>query len=119
MRTKAARTPGPGTPSASLSADHFLPTWSAKSTNSASTARSGFLKASPNRSGRAASASVKAPPPASAARPRNTPKPDRSKEVFDEFAAELGEMGGEDEDLETHYNLGIAFREWVYSRKHQ
>ena len=33
------------------------------------------------------------------------------KEVFDEFRAELGEMGVEDEDLETHYNLGIAFRE--------
>ncbi len=33
------------------------------------------------------------------------------KEVFEEFRAELGEMGAEDEDLETHYNLGIAFRE--------
>ena len=33
------------------------------------------------------------------------------KEVFDEFRADLGEMSGEDEDLETHYNLGIAFRE--------
>jgi tetratricopeptide (TPR) repeat protein len=33
------------------------------------------------------------------------------KDVFDEFRAELGEMGSEDEDLETHYNLGIAFRE--------
>jgi tetratricopeptide (TPR) repeat protein len=33
------------------------------------------------------------------------------KEVFDEFRAEFGEMGAEDEDLETHYNLGIAFRE--------
>ena len=33
------------------------------------------------------------------------------KEVFDQFRAELGEMGTEDEDLETHYNLGIAFRE--------
>jgi len=33
------------------------------------------------------------------------------QEVFDEFRAELGEMGGEEEDLETHYNLGIAFRE--------
>ena len=32
-------------------------------------------------------------------------------EVFDEFRAELGEMGAEEEDLETHYNLGIAFRE--------
>jgi len=33
------------------------------------------------------------------------------KEVFEEFRADLGEMGAEDEDLETHYNLGIAFRE--------
>jgi tetratricopeptide (TPR) repeat protein len=33
------------------------------------------------------------------------------KEVFEEFRADLGEMGVEDEDLETHYNLGIAFRE--------
>src|SRR6266480_2161145 len=33
------------------------------------------------------------------------------KEVFDQFRAELGEMGTDDEDLETHYNLGIAFRE--------
>jgi pilus assembly protein FimV len=33
------------------------------------------------------------------------------KEVFDEFRAELGEMSSDDEDLETHYNLGVAFRE--------
>jgi tetratricopeptide (TPR) repeat protein len=33
------------------------------------------------------------------------------KEVFDQFRAELGEMGAEEEDLETHYNLGTAFRE--------
>jgi tetratricopeptide (TPR) repeat protein len=32
------------------------------------------------------------------------------KEVFDEFRAELGELE-EDEDAETHYNLGIAYRE--------
>ena len=32
------------------------------------------------------------------------------KEVFDEFRAELGELE-EDEDVETHYNLGIAYRE--------
>jgi tetratricopeptide (TPR) repeat protein len=32
-------------------------------------------------------------------------------EVFDEFRAELGEMDAEREDLETHYNLGIAYRE--------
>jgi len=33
------------------------------------------------------------------------------KDIFDDFRAELGEMGAEEEDLETHYNLGIAFRE--------
>jgi tetratricopeptide (TPR) repeat protein len=33
------------------------------------------------------------------------------REVFQDFRAELGEMGEEDEDLETHYNLGIAYRE--------
>jgi tetratricopeptide (TPR) repeat protein len=48
-------------------------------------------------------APVSAPPPAA----ENEPL----KEVFDEFRAEFGEMGAEDEDLETHYNLGIAFRE--------
>src|SRR6202011_547781 len=32
-------------------------------------------------------------------------------EVFQEFRAELGELGEEDEDLETHYNLGTAYRE--------
>jgi pilus assembly protein FimV len=32
-------------------------------------------------------------------------------EVFQEFREELGELGDEDEDLETHYNLGIAYRE--------
>jgi tetratricopeptide (TPR) repeat protein len=38
-------------------------------------------------------------------------EPGPLKEVFEVFRAELGEMGVEDEDLETHYNLGIAFRE--------
>ncbi len=32
-------------------------------------------------------------------------------EVFQEFRSELGELGEEDEDLETHYSLGIAYRE--------
>src|SRR6202042_2776070 len=32
-------------------------------------------------------------------------------EVFQEFRNELGELREEDEDLETHYNLGIAYRE--------
>src|SRR5260370_16341299 len=33
------------------------------------------------------------------------------EEVFDEFRAELVEMGAEDAGLETHYNLEIRFRE--------
>jgi tetratricopeptide (TPR) repeat protein len=32
-------------------------------------------------------------------------------EVFDQFRSEMGEVGAEDEDLETHYNLGVAYRE--------
>jgi tetratricopeptide (TPR) repeat protein len=32
-------------------------------------------------------------------------------EVFQEFRNELGELGEGGEDLETHYNLGIAYRE--------
>ncbi len=39
---------------------------------------------------------------------------DQLREVFDEFKADMGEMGeaeAEEEDLETHYNLGIAYRE--------
>jgi pilus assembly protein FimV len=52
------------------------------------------------------------PPPPAAAKPPAPPvEAGPLQEVFDEFRAELGEMGGEDEDLETHYNLGIAFRE--------
>ncbi len=64
----------------------------------------------------APASSAKAPaPPVSQQKPApKAPAPLESgplKEVFDEFRAELGEMGAEDEDLETHYNLGIAFRE--------
>ena len=32
-------------------------------------------------------------------------------DLFEEFRSEMGEMGEEDEDLETHYNLGVAYRE--------
>jgi tetratricopeptide (TPR) repeat protein len=55
-----------------------------------------------------------AQPPAPAkpaAPPASTAESGPLKEVFDEFRAELGEMSADDEDLETHYNLGIAFRE--------
>ena len=51
------------------------------------------------------------PPAKPMATPANSGESGPLKEVFDEFRAELGEMGAEDEDLETHYNLGIAFRE--------
>jgi tetratricopeptide (TPR) repeat protein len=45
-------------------------------------------------------------------KPPATPgEPAPLQEVFDEFRAELGEMGAEGEDLETHYNLGVAYRE--------
>jgi tetratricopeptide (TPR) repeat protein len=32
-------------------------------------------------------------------------------DLFEQFRSDLGETGKEDEDLETHYNLGIAYRE--------
>jgi tetratricopeptide (TPR) repeat protein len=32
-------------------------------------------------------------------------------DLFEEFRSELGESGTGDEDVETHYNLGIAYRE--------
>jgi tetratricopeptide (TPR) repeat protein len=61
------------------------------------------------------------PEPVAAARPSSNgsssvPAPtaetlNELSEVFQEFRAELGELGEEDEDLETHYNLGIAYRE--------
>src|SRR5262249_53788221 len=60
-------------------------------------------------------AQAKATPPAPPVQPQPPPPaaaplPDPGEagplqEVFDEFRAELGEMGGEEEDLETHYNL--------------
>ena len=50
-------------------------------------------------------------PPKVEEKPASLAEQSPLKEVFDDFRAELGEMGAEDEDLETHYNLGIAFRE--------
>lgn len=58
------------------------------------------------------------PPPGGAAASQaaapqsaDTGNVDQLREVFQDFRSELGEMGEEDEDLETHYNLGIAYRE--------
>jgi len=66
----------------------------------------GFSGSMPNAQPPAA-----AKPPAAAAPAGPSGESSPLKEVFDEFRAELGEMGAEEEDLETHYNLGIAFRE--------
>jgi tetratricopeptide (TPR) repeat protein len=53
-----------------------------------------------------------APPPAPAAAPLKQEAAEQLKEVFDEFRSELGQMEEEEgADLETHYNLGIAYRE--------
>ncbi len=59
-----------------------------------------------------------APQPPAAQTPVEPALPAKTQEiagplsdVFEEFRAELGEMGVETEDLETHYNLGIAYRE--------
>lgn len=56
------------------------------------------------------------PPPAAPRKPAPAAKAEESveqlKEVFDEFRSELGQMEEEETgDLETHYNLGIAYRE--------
>jgi pilus assembly protein FimV len=59
-----------------------------------------------------AAASAAAPPAASGPVPEVTAEGlNELAEVFQEFRSELGELTDEDEDLETHYNLGIAYRE--------
>jgi tetratricopeptide (TPR) repeat protein len=69
----------------------------------------GIGELTPTFSGPAAP--LQAPPAANSESPAPFAESGPLKEVFEEFRAELGEMGAEDEDLETHYNLGIAFRE--------
>ncbi len=59
-------------------------------------------------------AAAEPPPIAQPAVAKGAEKPesvDHLREVFQEFRSELDEMTGEDEDLETHYNLGVAYRE--------
>ncbi len=52
------------------------------------------------------------PEPVSEPAPQATPEVlNELAEVFQEFRSELGELDEEDGDLETHYNLGIAYRE--------
>jgi tetratricopeptide (TPR) repeat protein len=58
-----------------------------------------------------AAPSTEAPRPAAASPATKSEAPGALSEVFEEFRAELGEMGDDVEDPETHYNLGIAYRE--------
>jgi pilus assembly protein FimV len=58
----------------------------------------------------AASASVQPPAPELVPAP-SAESLNQLAEVFQDFRDELGEMDDADEDLETHYNLGIAYRE--------
>jgi pilus assembly protein FimV len=55
-------------------------------------------------------AKVSEPAPVSSPQPSDGQASPLS-EIFDQFRSEVGELGTEDEDLETHYNLGIAYRE--------
>jgi tetratricopeptide (TPR) repeat protein len=71
----------------------------------------GIGELTPSYSELAPKEEIRAAAPANAEAPAAAGENAPLKEVFDEFRADLGEMGGEDEDLETHYNLGIAFRE--------
>ena len=58
----------------------------------------------------APSAAVIAPTPLRSADANTTAGP--LSDLFDEFRSAMGETAGqEEEDLETHYNLGIAYRE--------
>jgi pilus assembly protein FimV len=63
---------------------------------------------------------IKRQAPASAARPNGVPPQQAPAntvasgplaDLFEEFRSELGEVNKDGEDLETHYNLGIAYRE--------
>jgi len=71
----------------------------------------GIGELTPSYSEPAPKEEIRAAAPARAEAPLAPAENAPLKEVFDDFRADLGEMGGEDEDLETHYNLGIAFRE--------
>ena len=59
-----------------------------------------------------AAAASSVPPVASEPAPAPTAESlNQLAEVFQDFRNELGEIDDGDEDLETHYNLGIAYRE--------
>ncbi len=102
----------PAKPAASLSADQFLADMVSEIDELGIDQLAPAPKASAAPPAPPAKPPVQPPAPAPvAAAPAEPVEAGPLKDVFDEFRAELGEMGGEEEDLETHYNLGIAFRE--------
>src|SRR5229473_3578499 len=106
-----AKTPPPKQPAPAVSTEAFLADLAAELDEL------GLAPDAPPSPAAAVPASRPAAPPASPSSPIGATSSssrgftDPLKDVFDEFRAELGEMGSEEEDLETHYNLGIAFRE--------
>jgi pilus assembly protein FimV len=83
-----------------------LPYTVASSTPAAASTENGSSKSSVGRTSSIPSVTSSSSPPEITAESLN-----ELAEVFQEFRSELGELGEEDEDLETHYNLGIAYRE--------
>jgi hypothetical protein len=83
-----------------------LPYTVASSTPAAASTENGSSKSSVGTTSSIPSVTSSSSPPEITAESLN-----ELAEVFQEFRSELGELGEEDEDLETHYNLGIAYRE--------
>jgi pilus assembly protein FimV len=98
-----------------LSADEFLDALSTEFANALPELTRGFPSPSsgePDLAEYAAYAGEAAPEPPA---PQDEPVPAETAgllgEMFEEFRAELGDLIPNGEDLETHYNLGIAYRE--------
>jgi pilus assembly protein FimV len=83
-----------------------LPYTVASSAPAAASTENGSSKSSAGKTSSISSGASSSAPPEITAESLN-----ELAEVFQEFRSELGELGEEDEDLETHYNLGIAYRE--------
>jgi tetratricopeptide (TPR) repeat protein len=69
------------------------------------------LHPNPTPTGASAGAPAAHPTPGNGAAAGATPPTGPLGDLFEEFRSELGEAGKEQEDPETHYNLGIAYRE--------
>jgi pilus assembly protein FimV len=86
----------------SLTSSLGMPEAPAHAAMQSSAPASGSLNSSATRSH-----SGNGAPPAQIPAPMSGPLGD----LFEEFRSELGESNSQGEDLETHYNLGIAYRE--------